>query len=54
MAVGSFAKIKAANKSEMGDKDWDHMSARQFYGWAKEDETLEVDNISSNAKLEPA
>ncbi len=29
------------------------MSAYQFYQWAKEDGTLEDDNISPNAKLKP-
>ena len=53
MAVGSFAKMKAADNSEISNDDWNRMSARQFYGWAKEDGTLEVDNIAPNAKLKP-
>lgn len=55
MAVGGFAKMKAADISN-GDKDpkeWDLMSARLFYQWAKEDGTLEVNNISPNAKFKP-
>jgi len=53
MAVGSFAKIKAKDASEVSEKELSLMSARQFYEWAKEDGTLEVDNISPNAKLKP-
>ncbi len=55
MAVGSFAKIKAADISlaEKEVKEMNLLSARQFYEWAKEDGTLEVNNISPNAKLKP-
>lgn len=55
MAVGSFAKIKKADISltEKEVKEMNLLSARQFYEWAKEDGTLEVDNISPNAKLKP-
>ena len=53
MAVGSFAKMKTTSKSEISEEEWDRMSARQLYGWAKEDGTLEVNNISPNAKLRP-
>lgn len=50
MAVGGFARIK---ESEMSPQELDQISARQFYQWAKEDGTLEDDNISPNAKLKP-
>lgn len=55
MAIGSFAKMKAADVSnkEMTPQELDLMSARMFYEWAKEDGTLAVDNISPNAKLKP-
>ncbi len=55
MAVGGFAKIKAAKPSstEINPQQWDLISAHQFYEWAKEDGSLEIDNISPNAKLKP-
>ena len=53
MAIGAFAKIKAARSEEMSPEEWDLMSARQFYQWAKDDGTLEIDNISPNAELKP-
>ena len=55
MAIGGFAKIKTVNRlnSDINSEDWDHMSARLFYEWAKEDGSLEVNNISPDAKLKP-
>lgn len=50
MAVGGFARIK---ELEMSPQQLDQISAQQFYQWAKEDGSLEVDNISPNAKLKP-
>jgi hypothetical protein len=55
LAVGGFARIKAADipDEEITPDEWDLLSAKQFYNWAKEDGTLEVDNISPKAKLKP-
>ena len=55
MAVGGFAKIKTANKEdqEMSPDELDTLSARLFYEWAKEDGTLDVDNIAHPEKLKP-
>ena len=50
LAIGELAQIKAA---EMTPEELDKVSARLFYEWAKEDGTLEVDNISPTAKLKP-
>jgi len=55
MAVGSFANKK---KSEMksAENEVDEISlvsAQQFYQWAKEDGTLDVDNIAHPEKLIP-
>lgn len=55
MAIGSFAKVKAvevANK-EMTAQELDLISARMFYDWAKEDGTLDVNNIAYPEKLKP-
>ena len=51
MAVGGFARTKAIPNQEV--EDMDRMAAHSFHQWAKEDGTLEVDNISPNAKLKP-
>ena len=55
MAIGAFAKLKKEDLSQEDKelKEMDLMAAHQFYQWAKEDGTLEVDNISPNAKLKP-
>lgn len=55
LAVGGFAKMKADDMSDedINPKEWDLKSAQQFYKWAKEDGSLEVDNISPKAKLKP-
>lgn len=55
MAVGGFAKMKTTHISnkDISDQEWNSMSARIFYEWAKEDGSLEIDNISPNAKLKP-
>ena len=47
MAIGSFAKMKATNVAnhEMTAQELDLISARMFYDWAKEDNSLEVDNL---------
>ena len=55
MAVGALASSKKSEASleEKEIKEENRMSIHQFYQWAKEDGTLEVDNISSKAKLKP-
>ena len=40
MAVGTLAKMKT--NDDISPKDWDLMSARTFYEWAKEDGTLKM------------
>ena len=51
MAVGGFARLKANTNQEVDDMN--HLAAYSFYQWAKEDGTLDVDNISPKAKLKP-
>lgn len=56
MAVGGFANIKQGelkSQAEEEVKELNKISARLVYEWAKEDGTLEVDNISKSAKLRP-
>lgn len=55
MAIGGFAKIKTANtlNNDINPEEWDRVSARLFYQWAKDDGSLEVNNISPDAKLKP-
>lgn len=50
MAVGGFAKMKAV---ETSPDEMDAISSRLFYDWAKEDGSLEVDNIAHPEKLKP-
>ncbi len=55
MAVGAFANSKKAEISieEKEIQDESRMAAHQFYKWAKEDGTLDVDNIAHPEKLKP-
>lgn len=55
MAVGGYAQIKKADvdESEISPDQMNAISLRSFYEWAKEDETLKVDNISQNVKVKP-
>ncbi len=50
MAIGGFAKIKAV---ETSPGEMDVISSRMFYEWAKEDNTLNTDNIAHPEKLKP-
>jgi hypothetical protein len=50
MAVGSFAQMKS---NEITPRELDTISSQLFYKWAKEDGTLEVDNIAHPEKLKP-
>ena len=55
LAVGELAQLKRKKITEPDDditpQEMDKISARLFYEWAKEDNTLNDDNISPNAKL---
>ena len=55
LAIGGFAHIKNTEHSvpDISPKEMDTLSARLFQEWATEDGTLEVNNISSTAKLKP-
>lgn len=63
MAIGEVAKRKESLLSENVNNDLtyedispnecDRLSAKQFYEWAKEDGTLEVNNIAYPEKLKP-
>lgn len=56
LAVGELAqikKIKKAENDELTPDEMDKISARLFYEWAKEDGTLDVDNIAHPEKLKP-
>lgn len=50
MAVGSLARQKS---EDLSPEELDKISAQLFYEWAKEDGTLEVDNIAHPEKLKP-
>jgi len=55
MAIGEFAQIKKAHLPDRADNltpdELDQLSALSFYKWAKEDYTLDVDNIAHPEKL---
>ncbi len=53
MAIGAFAKQKEEGIEEMSPSEMDVQSARLFYEWAKEDGSLEEDNIAHPEKLKP-
>jgi hypothetical protein len=55
LAVGSLARQKAEEGSDEAAEvaKLNKISAQLFYQWAKEDGTLDVDNISHKAKLKP-
>ncbi|MBI4079273.1 MAG: hypothetical protein HY429_03170 [Candidatus Levybacteria bacterium] len=55
MSVGELAKIKTADKEkeDLSPDELDALSARLFYEWAKEDGSLDVDNIAHPEKLKP-
>ena len=57
LAVGELAQLKRAKITGLHDaitpQEMDKISARLFYEWSKEDNTLDDDNISPNAKLKP-
>lgn len=55
MAVGAFANSKRSevSRSEEEVQEMNLLSAQQFYQWAKEDGTVDTDNIASNAQMKP-
>lgn len=54
LAVGTFAKVKTLdNDADITPEEMDYIAARSFYEWAKEDGTLEVNNIAQPEKLKP-
>ena len=63
MAIGEEAKRKEILDAgttrkvepyeEINPKEMDRLSAKLFYEWAKEDGSLEINNISPDAKLKP-
>lgn len=53
MALGEAARKKEVQNEDLTSEQLDYISARQIYEWAKEDGSLQTDNISIDAKLEP-
>lgn len=63
MTLGEAARQKEVRRvqadnadsadNEISPEEWDRLSARQFYEWAKEDGSLEVDNIAHPERLKP-
>lgn len=55
MAVGNFANLKKieASKEDKEVSEMNAIGARLFYEWAKEDGSLEVDNIAHPERLRP-
>ena len=56
LAVGELAQLKKTKITESDDitpVEMDKIGAHLFYGWAKEDNTLGDDNISSSVKVKP-
>jgi hypothetical protein len=55
MAIGGFAHLKAATVKDknISMKELDKSSALLFFEWAKEDGSLDLDNISPNAIKKP-
>lgn len=51
LAAGITSKVEP--HEDISPKEMDIFSAKLFYQWAKEDGSLEVDNISPDAKLKP-
>lgn len=54
LAVGELAQLKrarATESDEISPVEMNTIGARLFYEWAKEDNTLKDDNISSTVKI---
>lgn len=53
MAIGAFARQKEEKIAEMTPSEMDEVSASLFYQWAKEDGSLDDDNILHPEKFKP-
>lgn len=53
MAVGSLAQIKKMKEVDMTPQEMNTISSRLFQDWAREDETIDVENIAHPEKLKP-
>lgn len=53
LAVGVLAQLKKAKIAELNPAEMDNIGARLFYEWAKEDGSLDMDNIAEPEKLKP-
>lgn len=53
LAIGTFAKMKKEKNNDMSTKELDTISSTLFYKWAKEDKSLDVENIAQPDKLKP-
>lgn len=50
MAVGEFAQIK---NSSMTPAELDSVSSQLFYNWAKNDGSMNINNIANPKKMKP-
>jgi len=50
MAIGGYAQIK---KTDITPKELDMISSQLFHKWAKEDGSINIDNIAHPDKLKP-
>jgi hypothetical protein len=56
LAVGELAQLKKKHVIELNEitpQEMDRFGARLFFEWAKEDGTLNEDNISPTTKVKP-
>lgn len=56
LAVGELAQLKKkqiVGSDEITPQDMDKIGARLFFEWAKQDNTLEENNIAATAKIKP-
>ena len=57
LAVGELAQLKRVKRTDFYDdvtpQEMDKISTSLFYEWAKEDNTLQDNNISPNVQLKP-
>jgi hypothetical protein len=57
LAIGELAQLKKSKTNDRHEditpQEMDKIGARLFYEWAKEDNTIDDDNISPNARLKP-
>src|SRR5258708_32415587 len=56
LAIGELAQLKKrqlVEPDEITSQEMDKVGSLLFHEWAKEDSTLNEDNISHNAKIKP-